>query len=320
MARPLRLAFAGGVYHVTARGNERKAIVRDDIDRTRFVDTLAAVVEQYGVVCHAWVLMDNHYHLLLETPTPNLSLAVRHLNGVYTQSFNRRHQRVGHLFQGRFKAIIVEKEAYLLELCRYVVLNPARAGVAKEPGAYAWSSYQATAGLAVVPAWLTVDWLLEQFGGTRRTAQAKYWHFVTEGIRQPPAPWEQVVGQIYLGDEAFIRHAQRASQRMADPEIPRRQRQPAWQSPEAVLQLVARSYGLAPADLVGPTRRPSEARQMALYGLRRWAGEGLNAIARRMGISYSAVSRRVSAVAQRLAQDKRFRARVKQWLDVKIKT
>jgi len=320
MARPLRLAFAGGVYHVTARGNERKPIVRNDADRARFVDTLAAMVEQYGVLCHAWVLMDNHYHLLLETPTPNLSRAVRHLNGVYTQSFNRRHGRVGHLFQGRFKAIVVEKESYLLELCRYVVLNPVRAGVVKTPGAYPWSSYRATAGLAAAPAWLTVAWLLEQFGGSRRTAQAQYRTFVAEGIRQPQTPWEQVVGQIYLGREAFIRRVQEASQRAADPEIPRSQRQPAWLSPEAVLQRVARSYGIAVADLVRPTRRPSEARQVALYGLRRWAGEGLNAIARRMGFSYSAVSRRVSAVAQRLVKDQRFRQRVERLSDVKVKT
>ena len=112
---------------MTARGNERKAIVRDDRDRQGFVDTLASMVEQYHVVCHAWVLMSNHYHLLLETPRANLSRAIRHLNGTYTQAFNRRHHRVGHLFQGRFKAIVVEKEAYLVELCRYVVLNPVRA-------------------------------------------------------------------------------------------------------------------------------------------------------------------------------------------------
>ncbi len=116
MARPLRLAVAGGVYHVTARGNERKAIVRDDGDRARFVDTLAQMIAQYRVRCHAWVLMTNHYHLLLETPSPNLSVALRHLNGVCTQAFNRRPRRVGHLFQGPFKAIVVEKEAHLLEL------------------------------------------------------------------------------------------------------------------------------------------------------------------------------------------------------------
>ena len=133
MARPLRISYPGAVYHVTARGNERKAIVRDDRDRQGFVDTLASMVEQYHVVCHAWVLMSNHYHLLLETPRANLSRAIRQLNGTYTQAFNRRHHRVGHLFQGRFKAIVVEKEAYLLELCRYVVLNPVRAQVVTHP-------------------------------------------------------------------------------------------------------------------------------------------------------------------------------------------
>ena len=118
MARPLRISYPGAVYHVTARGNDRQALVRDEADRQRFVHTLAAMVEHYQVRCHAWVLMENHYHLVVETPHANLSQALRHLNGVYTQAVNRRHQRVGHLFQDRFKAILVEKETYLLELCR----------------------------------------------------------------------------------------------------------------------------------------------------------------------------------------------------------
>jgi len=133
MARPLRISYPGAIYHVTARGNARQAIVRDEADRQRFVYTLAEMVEHYQVLCHAWVLMENHYHLVLETPHANLSQAIRHLNGVYTQAFNRRHQRGGHLLQGRFKAIVVEKETYLLELCRYVVLNPVRAGLVPHP-------------------------------------------------------------------------------------------------------------------------------------------------------------------------------------------
>ena len=136
MSRPLRLQYPGAVYHVTGRGNARHAIVRDDTDRQRFVTTVASMVEQYQVVCHAWVLMNNHYHLLLETPQANLAKALRHLNGVYTQAFNRRHHWVGHLFQGRYKAIIVEKEKYLLDLCRYVVLNPVRAKVVTQPQAW----------------------------------------------------------------------------------------------------------------------------------------------------------------------------------------
>src|SRR5688572_30626678 len=321
MARPLRLAFSGGVYHVTARGNERKAIGRDDTDRARFVDTLAAMVDRYRVRCHAWVVMTNHYHLLLETPSPNLSPALRYLNGVYTQAFNRRHRRVGHLFQGRFQAIVVEKDAYLLELCRYVVLNPVRAGVVQAPRAYPWSSYRATAGLTEAPAWLTVDWVWEQFGHRRRAAQTAYRQFVAEGIREPRRPWEQVVGQVYLGGRAFIRRVQRhGATRAADAEIPQRQRQPCWLIPDAVLQRVAQAYGVRVEDLVRPTRRPSEARQVALYGLRRWAGEALPAIARRMGIGYSAVSRRVSALAQRLAEDRSLRARLAALSDDKVKT
>ncbi len=224
------------------RGNERKAIVRDDPDRARFVDTLAAMVERYRVRCHAWVVMTNHYHLLLETPSPNLSLALRYLNGVYTQAFNRRHRRVGHLFQGRFKAIVVEKEAYLLELCRYVVLNPVRAGVVREARGYAWSSYRATAGLGAGPAWLTVDWILAQCGQRRGAAQAQYRQCVAEGSRQPPRPWEHVVGQVYLGGASCIRRVQRQGRaRAADADIPRAQREPCWLSPEAVLARVARS-------------------------------------------------------------------------------
>ncbi len=320
MARPLRLIFSNGVYHVTARGNARQAIVRDDRDRARFVDTLAQMVEQYRVLCHSWVLMSNHYHLLLETPEPNLSLAVRHLNGVYTQAFNRRHRRVGHLFQGRFKAIVVEREAYLLELCRYVVLNPVRAGLVTYPRAYAWSSYRATAGETAGPQWLTVDWVLQQFGSTRKAAQQAYQEFVKEGLHSADSPWERLVGQLYLGSESFIQKAQRSTQRLGDREIPRRQREPALLSPEEVLRRVARAYGSKVPELVSFSRRPTEARQVALYGLRRQAGLGLKAIGERMELEYPAVSRRVSAVAQRLEKDRRFRQRVEQILSAQVKT
>jgi REP-associated tyrosine transposase len=126
MARPLRLEFPGAIYHLTGRGNARQKIFFADPDRELFLDTFGGVVSRYGWICHAYCLMANHYHLLVETPKANLSLGMRQLNGVYTQAFNRRHKRVGHLFQGRFKAILVEKESYLLELCRYIVLNPVR--------------------------------------------------------------------------------------------------------------------------------------------------------------------------------------------------
>jgi putative transposase len=133
MARPLRIEYPGAVYHVTSRGNDRKAIFRGDSDRSNFLDTLDQVIHRYHWLCHAYCLMDNHYHLLIETPDGNLSLGMRQLNGVFTQWFNRRYKRTGHLFQGRFKAVLIQKDSHLLEACRYIVLNPVRAKAVDDP-------------------------------------------------------------------------------------------------------------------------------------------------------------------------------------------
>jgi REP element-mobilizing transposase RayT len=221
MARPLRLEFPHAVYHVTGRGNARQGIVADDSDRRRFLAILAHVVDRYGWLCHAYCLMDNHYHLLIETPKPNLSQGMRQLNGLYTQAYNRRHHRVGHLFQGRFKAVLVEKETHLLELCRYVVLNPVRAKAVPHPRQWAWSSYRATVGDSERPAYVTVDWILGHFAKQVPTAQERYRAFVAEG-RGQPKPWDQLRGQIYLGTEDFV--AKHQPNRVIR-EIPRRQTQ-----------------------------------------------------------------------------------------------
>ncbi|WHZ16953.1 MAG: hypothetical protein OJF52_003804 [Nitrospira sp.] len=224
MARPLRLEFSGALYHVTARGNARQDIFLDDEDRQRFLEGLARVVSRFHLLVHAYCLMENHFHLVVETPEANLSKAMRQLNGVYTQAFNRRHGRVGHVLQGRFKAIVVDRDSYLLELCRYVVLNPVRARTIHKPDAYLWSSYQATAGLAPTPPYLTVDWLLSQFGRQRAAAQRKYRVFVAEGIGQG-SPWDQVRGQVLLGSERFVaRLASAFREKRPLKEIPRQQR------------------------------------------------------------------------------------------------
>ncbi|HWF59169.1 MAG TPA: transposase [Nitrospira sp.] len=224
MARPLRIEFPGALYHVTARGNARQDIFLDDEDRQRFIGVLAHVVSRFHFRLYAHCLMDNHFHLVVETPDANLSKAMRQLNGVYTQAFNRRHGRIGHVLQGRFKAIVVDRESYLLELCRYVVLNPVRVRATRKADTYPWSSYQATAGLVSVPPFLTVDWVLSQFGRQRASAQRKYRAFVAEGIGQG-SPWEQVRGQVLLGSERFV---ERLAPRLQDTrrlkEIPRRQR------------------------------------------------------------------------------------------------
>ncbi len=185
-----------------------------------FLATLAWVVERFGWVCHAYCLMDNHFHLLVETPAANLSRGMRQLNGVYTQRFNRRHRKVGHLFKGRFKAILVERDRYLLELARYIVLNPVRARRVKSPKNYPWSSYRPTLGLALVPSGLTTDWVLGQFAKTKPAARKRYAKFVHAGIGQA-SPWGELKGQVLLGGEAFVEHlAPQLNQR----KIPKRRR------------------------------------------------------------------------------------------------
>ena len=183
MSRPLRIEFAGALYHVTSRGNGRKPIFRNDQDRLSFLEVLHKVNQRYHWLCHAYCLMSNHYHLILETPEGNLSYGMRQLNGVYTMYFNRRHRTVGPVFEGRYKAILVEKESYLLEVCRYVVLNPVRAGLVERPEGWSWSSYRGTAGLNKPHPSLTIDWILGQMGKEKRGAGKRYRAYVKEGDR-----------------------------------------------------------------------------------------------------------------------------------------
>ena len=203
MARPLRIEFPGALYHVTSRGDKKRNIFRDDSDREKFLFILGSVVERYNWVLHAYCLMNNHYHLLVETPNGNLSLGMRQLNGVYTQAFNRAHHTVGHLFQGRYKAILVDRDSYLLELCRYIVLNPVRAGFVNKVWQWRWSSYRATAGIDKKPKFLTTKWILSQFSQTQGRAQSLYETFVQQGIGKE-SPFNELKGRIILGKDRFI--------------------------------------------------------------------------------------------------------------------
>jgi len=187
MARPLRLEFAGALYHITSRGNRQESIYESDKDRENFLSILAEGCVAYNWICHAYCLMDNHYHLLIETPDANLSKGMRQLNGRYTQSFNRAHNCVGHVFQGRYKAILVEKDSYLLELSRYIVLNPVRVGMVRTTSDWPWSSYRATVGEQVKPKMKAIE---------------AYKQFVNAGKDQT-SPWDKLKNQIFLGDEKF---------------------------------------------------------------------------------------------------------------------
>ena len=224
MARPLRIEYQNAVHHVTSRGNARNKIFLGDQDRENFLFVLDAVVKRHNWLCHAYCLMDNHYHLMIETPDANLSRGMRQLNGVYTQKYNWWHSKTGHLFQGRYKSILVDKENYLLELCRYVVLNPVRANMVEKPEEWKWSSYGATAGLKTVPNYLTVDWILGLFSNNKAEAQKRYRKFVREGIHTG-SPWDDLQGQILLGEEGFIeKYKDLLSDKEQIKEIPRPQR------------------------------------------------------------------------------------------------
>ena len=203
MARPLRIEYDGAVYHLTSRGNERKPIFKDDADRNVFLSTLHKVNQRYNWICHAYCLMDNHYHLIIETPDGNLSKGMRQLNGLYTQTFNKRHERTGHIFQGRYKAILIQKESHLLEVCRYVVLNPVRAKAVKNVEDWKWSNYRAIVGKDKSHPCLTTEWILGQFAKQKRTAEKRYKEFVGAKIGEKGI-WKDVKGQSILGSDKFV--------------------------------------------------------------------------------------------------------------------
>lgn len=224
MARPIRIEFPGAVYHITSRGNAKQRIFLDDRDYRNFFAILGDVVSKYEWWCYAYCLMPNHYHLVLATPSGVLSRGMRHLNGVYAQRFHHRHSSVGHVFQGRFKSILVDRDAYLLEVCRYVVLNPLRAGLIRRSDGWRWSSYKATAGLGPKPAFLASDRLLECLGRNPAKARKAFIRFV-EGGKGAQSPWENLRGGVFLGDDAFIsKFSRKLADTRANPEFPRAQR------------------------------------------------------------------------------------------------
>jgi REP element-mobilizing transposase RayT len=223
MVRPLRIELFGGLYHVTSRGNQHQDIYFDDANRIAWLKLLGEVCHRFNWRCHAFCQMTNHYHLVVETPEGNLARGMRQLNGVYTQHINRRYRRVGHLFQGRYKSILVEKDSYLLGLVRYVVLNPVRAGMVNDASDWPWSSDSMMIGRQDMPEWLESDWLLGQFGSSRRKAIAAYRDFVRAGMGQGSL-WSELRGQVFLGSEDFVERVQRQLPDGDLREIPRLQR------------------------------------------------------------------------------------------------
>ncbi|HEX3068138.1 MAG TPA: transposase [Thermoanaerobaculia bacterium] len=226
MARPLRLEYPGALWHVTNRGVDRRSIYADDVDRRLFLHFLAKTINECRWQLLAYVLMSNHYHLFFRTPETNLSRGMKDIDGDYASSFNMRHQRAGHLFQGRFKSHLVDSETYLVEVARYIVLNPVRAHVVATPAEWRWSSYRATAGLAAIPRWLDPGPILDVFNADDwNAAMHGYREFVAAAIGRDTSPWENLVAQTFLGGTQFLQQVERTiRERKCSSEHPRDQR------------------------------------------------------------------------------------------------
>lgn len=323
MSRPLRLEHSGAIWHVTSRGNEKRDVFRDDEDRLGFLDVLGRTVELFGWRLHAYVLMGNHYHLLVETPVPTLSRGMRQLNGVYTQRFNRRHGRTGHLFQGRFKAILVERDAHLLALARYVVLNPVAAGLARAAADWRWSSYRATAGLEKAPEWLETEWTLDQLAPARREAVKRYRQLANDPKAAVYTPWKEVRGQVFLGSEAFLADVERRTGAVQDdvgrhapgPEHAATQRRERRLEPLPIPVLVetcASALGVPLAAAKESPRLHVGPRRLLAYALRRYARATLHEIAGVLDVGEAQASALARAGEEAFLSDPALRRRLEE--------
>ena len=287
MARPLRIEFPGAVYHVTSRGDRQEPIFNDDVDRRVFLDVASDALRRLQADAFAYCLMGNHYHFVLRTRLANVSRIMKHLNGEYARAYNRRYDVTGHLFQGRFGAILVDRQAYLMEVCRYVELNPVRAGIVETAVEWPWSSYRAHVGLARSPQWLATNELRGHMLGREiasvddeRRAARLHADLVAAAIGVDL--WRGHLRQeIFLGGEDFVSvmRAQAEAIRLESAEVPASQR-------------------LAPVDRAtawGSRRSRALAFRDAYYV----DGMTMSAIAKQANVSTSSVSRMI-AMAERL--------------------
>jgi REP-associated tyrosine transposase len=296
MARPLRITFSGAFYHITSRGNERKAVFKSNRDREKFLEYLESATERYNAVIHAFCLMDNHYHLLLETPSGNLPQIMRHINGAYTTYFNVKRARNGHLFQGRYKAILVEKDAYAKELSRYIHLNPVRAKMVEKLEQHPWSSYNYYVGRKDTPEWLNRSFILSYFGDTLPAAQKGYRDFVLSLIDcEYQNPLDDVFGSVLLGSEDFIKFIR---DRFLHGKEPNRNLPAIGQiltnvSMKTIIGIVETAFG----------DDPSLAKNATIYLCRKHTGEKLKTIGTIFGVSDAAVSQVCKRFKHRIGKD-----------------
>ena len=311
MARPLRLEYEGAFYHVTARGNERRKIFFSKRDYDKFREYLAEGRDKYGFKLHAYVLMTNHYHLLIETPEKNLSKLMHHINSSYTTYINVKRKRSGHLFQGRYKAIVIDKDSYLLELSRYLHLNPVRVNMAEKPEDYIYSSYSSYItdredGL------VSRSEILKMLSENQSEARQRYKTFVEDGIReQKQSPMTRVYAGMILGGEDFIRSTLKKIEEnhLEKEDVSHRKALRTPLGVESVLSAVCRHYGISRQDMDKPEY--SEARKIFIYLAKKQTVATTREISSMLREkSYAATAKMYQRTVKELAEDKDLRERV----------
>ena len=303
MARALRIAFPGAFYHVTSRGNERKAVFKSNSDRVKFLEYLESASQRYDALIHAYCLMDNHYHLLLETPSANISQIMRHINGAYTTYFNIKRDRSGHLFRGRYNAILVDIDEYAKQLSRYIHLNPVRAKMVLSPEEYEWSSYRAYIGKQKPANWLYRDFILGYFGSKISTAEKEYQKFVTTIVdKKFDSPLDEVVGSTLLGSADFIAYIKDnfLSDKQPDKELPALKELAKKASIEDIFEIVEPVF----------TNDKALARNVKLYLCQKYTGQKLKQIGMHFGIGESGVSQACRRVSLKIEKDSKLNKRV----------
>jgi len=296
MARPLRIEFENAFYHVMARGNERKDIFRSIGDRKHFVSLFSDVYLRYKGMVYVYTLMNNHYHILLETKEANLSRIMHHINVSYTVYYNKKYERSGHLFQGRYKALLIDKENYLLELSRYIHLNPVRAGIVEKPEDYRWSSYRYYTGqVQNLPEWLNIDWVVERFGKDRVSAFREYRKFIDEGLcKKIRNPFDNVFANTILGSNDFV---ERIKERIKgnferDIEVPATKSLVVSYTIDDILDIVSNYFNIEVME-IKKRKRGFLPRKIAMYLARRLTDLSLRELADYFGTSYTAISKAI---------------------------
>ena len=314
MARPLRVEYPGAFYHVINRGNNQEKIFKNDRDMEKFLEYLEIASERFSIIFHTYCLMDNHFHLLVETPEANLSVAMQWINVSYATYFNRKDGRHGHLFQGRFKAVLIDADEYLKNLSRYIHLNPVRAKMVLAPSDYKWSSYSAFIGKIKAPEFLEINWLLSNFGKSKKEVKRNFKDFV-EGvdIETIENPNMQVTEGFILGDSDFVDWVKDTflSGRQGEKEIPQLKKLKPRVQLETVVNAVCEEYGCSKEQIIKKGRKKNKAREVAIYIARNVSGMSCKNLGEYFGgVSGALITMMHNRIAEESGRNRRLKRRI----------